>query len=113
VTPVKKFTDRKTALRRVWAAIQSLGEPAHKASNKPASKRRQKASAARIGSKTAKIMALLDRPKGATLDEIMKATRWQAHSVRGFISAVLRKRMGLEVQSSRREDGARVYSLSR
>ena len=42
----------------------------------------------------------------------MKATGWQAHSVRGFISAVLGKRMGLEVQSSRREDGARVYSLS-
>jgi hypothetical protein len=57
-------------------------------------------------------MALLERTKGATLDEIMKATGWQAHSVRGFISAVLGKRMGLAVQSSRREDGARVYSLS-
>jgi hypothetical protein len=61
----------------------------------------------------AKIMALLERPKGATLDEVMKATEWQAHSVRGFISAVLGKRMGLEIQSSKREDGARVYSTSK
>ena len=59
----------------------------------------------------AKIMALLERPKGATLDEITKATGWQAHSVRSFISAVLGKRMGLKVQSRRREDRARVYSL--
>jgi Protein of unknown function (DUF3489) len=131
VTPVKKFTDHKTALRRVWAAIQSLGEPAKKPNvaaqrsygapvpaksasrGKPAPKGRQKASAPRTGSKTAKIKALLERPKGATLDEIMKASGWQAHSVRGFISAVLGKRMGLAVHSSRREDGARVYSVSR
>ena len=72
-----------------------------------------KASTAREGSKTAKIMTLLERPKGATLDEIKNATGWQAHSVRGFISAVLGKRMGLEVQSARREDGARVYSISK
>ena len=124
--PVKKFTDRKTAVRRVWAAVQGLGEPAKKpkvAAQRPfgASVRAKsadrkashgKASAARGGSKTAKIMALLERPKGATLNEIMEATGWQAHSVRGFISAVLGKRMGLEVQSSKREDGARVYSLS-
>jgi len=135
VTPVKKFTDRKRALPRIWTAIQSLGEPAkkpnvaaqrpdgapvqaksahHKTSRgKTAPKGHQKASAARTGSKTAKIKALLERPKGASLDEITKATGWQAHSVRGFISAVLGKRMGLEVQSSRRDDGARVYSLSR
>jgi len=133
VIPVKKFRDRKTALRRIWPAIQGRGEPAKKpnvaaerlhgalapaksapgmAFSKPAPKRQQKASAPRDGSKTAKIKALLERPKGATLDEIMKATGWQAHSVRGFISAVLGKRMGLDVQSARRDDGARVYSLS-
>ena len=98
LTPVKKFMDRKTAVRRVWAAIQSLGElvkkpnvaaqrpygapvPAKSAHNKashgkPAPKGRQKASAARTGTKTAKIKALLERPKGAILDEIMKATGW-------------------------------------
>ena len=93
------------------APIQA--KSAHTASrSKPAPKGRQKATAAREGGKTAKIMALLGRPKGATLDEIMKATGWQAHSVCGFISATFHQRMKLEVQSTKRDDGIRVYSLS-
>jgi hypothetical protein len=42
----------------------------------------------------------------------MKATGWQAHSVRGFISCALGKKMGLTVASVRREDGERVYSIA-
>jgi hypothetical protein len=67
---------------------------------------------AREGSKKAEILALIERPKGATLAEIQKATGWQAHSVRGFISGTLGKKMGLTVESTRREDGERVYRLA-
>jgi hypothetical protein len=42
----------------------------------------------------------------------MKATDWQAHSVRGFISGALGKKMGLKVDSVRREDGERVYTIA-
>ena len=70
----------------------------------------RKAGAARDGSKAAKIIDLLKRPNGATLAEIMKATDWQAHSVRGFISGSLGKKMGLAVVSAKRPDGERVYS---
>jgi hypothetical protein len=73
----------------------------------------KKAESARDGSKAAKIIDLLKRPNGATLAEIMKATNWQAHSVRGFISGSLAKKMGLPVESAKREDGERVYSISR
>jgi hypothetical protein len=73
----------------------------------------KKAGAARDGSKAAKIIDLLKRPNGATLAEIMKATNWQAHSVRGFISGSLGKKMGLTVESAKRENGERVYSISR
>ena len=45
------------------------------------------------------------------LVDSMKATGWQAHSVRGFISGALGKKMGLTVDSVRREDGERVYTL--
>ena len=67
----------------------------------------------REGSKTAKVLELVQRAKGATLSEIMKATKWQAHSVRGFISGTLGKKMGLEVESAKRDDGERVYTLVR
>jgi hypothetical protein len=64
----------------------------------------------RPGSKTAKVLHLLQRSGGVTLNDLMKATDWQAHSVRGFLSG-LRKKMGLKVESSKREDGDRVYCL--
>ena len=62
--------------------------------------------------KTARVIALLERPQGATLKAIMKATYWQTHSVRGFISGHLKKKLGLKVRSSVRE-GERVYSIKR
>ena len=43
----------------------------------------------------------------------MKATDWQAHSIRGFISGTLGKKMGLKTESTKREDGERVYSLAK
>ena len=73
----------------------------------------KKVGPARDGSKAAKIIDLLKRPNGATLAEIKNATNWQAHSVRGFISGSLGKKMGLAVVSAKRENGERVYSISR
>jgi hypothetical protein len=72
-----------------------------------------KAEGPRVGSKTATVLALIQRAKGATLAEIMDATSWQAHSVRGFISGTLGKKMGLTVSSTKREDGTRVYSIAK
>ena len=67
--------------------------------------------APRAASKGAKILEMIGRAKGATLAEIMKATEWQAHSVRGFISGALRKKMGLAVESTTGADGERSYSI--
>lgn len=65
----------------------------------------------REGSKTETILGLLKRPGGASLKEIMKATEWQAHSVRGFVSGTLGKKMGLTVLSVKTGDGERSYSI--
>jgi hypothetical protein len=65
---------------------------------------------ARQGSKTAKVLDLLKRPTGATGADLRKATGWQAHSVRGFISGVLGRKLGLKVTSTF-ENGERRYAL--
>jgi len=84
-------------------------QKATKATKAP--KRQKKATAARDGSKTAKVLDLLKRSGGATLQELMKATGWQAHSVRGFLSGTVGKKMGLAVPSTKAEDGERTYSV--
>jgi hypothetical protein len=114
VTAVIRFTDRKTAVTRIWNTLQS---PAGKANGSAHSAKRVgsrgKKAMAREGSKKARILTLLKQPKGASLHEIMHATGWQAHSVRGFISGNLVKRMGLKVNSTRRSGGERSYQLMR
>jgi hypothetical protein len=137
--PVKKFTDRKTAVTRIWKAIQPLGEellrtsirdaeaklkaartaptPAQEAA--PVAPKKAKAAkqatakdaapTARDGSKKAIVLELIRRADGASLKEIMEATAWQKHSVRGFISGSLGKKMGLTVESFKRTDGERAY----
>jgi len=156
VVPVESFKSPKTAISRIWARIQGLGEAAKPkaevakpkadkkakggaqaakgapakakatkkttaAKNAPKGKTavkapkatKPKAEGVREGSKTSAILDLLRRAKGATLSEIMEATSWQAHSVRGFISGTLGKKMGLSVKSEKREDGTRVYSIAK
>ena len=55
---------------------------------------------------------MIGRAKGATLAEIMKATGWQAHSVRGFLSTAAKKHR-IKVESSKNEAGDRVYRIAR
>jgi len=66
----------------------------------------------RRSSKTAKVLALLNRPGGASLQQLQKATGWQAHSVRGFLSGALKKNMGLRIDSVKSDDGERTYRLA-
>jgi Protein of unknown function (DUF3489) len=130
---IQKFTSRNTGVNRIWAAIQSLtgdsgaqvarvapataksGKKGKKATSarKPPSRQKKPAPTVREGSKTAQVIALLEKAKGATLAELMKATGWQAHSVRGFLSGTIGKKMGLKLESTKREDGARVYSVAK
>ena len=76
-----------------------------------APKRAKVAGTARDGSKAAAVLELLKRPGGASMKELMKATGWQPHSVRGFLSGAIRKRMGMTVTSTKADDGERTYSI--
>ena len=64
----------------------------------------------RVGSKQARVIAMLHSPKGTTVEAIMLATKWQQHSVRGFLAGVVRKKLGLNLVSAVGESG-RVYRI--
>ena len=67
--------------------------------------------AIRAGTKQARIIALLQRPEGASIAEIVEATGWQAHSARGMISGALKKKLGLPVTSEKVEGRGTVYKF--
>jgi hypothetical protein len=111
-------TDKPKATKKARAGARGAHVAPAKAKSatkakatKKTPKAAKEAGAAKEGSKAAKIINLLKRADGATLAEIMKVSNWQAHSVRGFISGTLTKKMGLTVVSAKGEDGERSYSI--
>ena len=65
----------------------------------------------RPGTKLAALVMTLRRPQGATSLQLMLATGWQPHTVRGAVSGMLRKKLGLNVVLARNDSGERVYRV--
>ena len=113
-TPAKKprSAAQKAHVAPSKARSGNKANPAKKAAKGAKSAQSpKKATGAGQGSKTAKVLDLLKRSGGATLKELVKATGWQAHSVRGFLSGALGKKMGLTVTSTKAEEEERRYSV--
>ena len=66
----------------------------------------------RDNSKQALVVAMLRRPEGATIAQIMEATGWQAHTVRGTFAGAFKKKLGLDITSSKEAGGERVYHIA-
>jgi hypothetical protein len=169
--PVKKFTDRKIAVARIWQAIQRLDaesphtslteqaakpepesatpeamaevpqpvsetaqedsgvargaahvaqqeatatidtSPAAKASKRKKTAKPEQQPAAPRESKTAQVVAMLQRPEGATISEIMEKMGWLKHTVRGFMAGAMKK-AGYTVESFKLEGGERTYRIN-
>ena len=117
-SPIQAAGEQPKATKKARVAPQGAkvakkkGKSAKKATPpKKASKGAKKAKGPREGSKTNQVLELLKRPGGATAKELIKATGWQPHSVRGFLSGTIGKKMGLTVTFTKGEDGERTYSV--
>ena len=106
----------------VYVPVAAKGAPAKAkatktttaAKNAPKAKRAAKAqgiTAPREGSKTAQVVAMLQRKSGATLPEIMEKMGWQKHTVRGFMAGAMKK-AGYTVESFKPEGGERTYRIN-
>ncbi len=84
------------------ATVAEPGAPAKKAA-KPTAER---------SNKKAEVIAMMKRAKGVTLPEIMEATGWQKHTVRGFVS-ILGSKGGETIESSKNADGERTYKIAK
>jgi DNA-binding MarR family transcriptional regulator len=112
-------------LEAIGVETEAGPEAAHSAPVEPAPTRRgrpRKATPAdedtapapktRDGTKQARVIAMLRRREGATIDQIVEATAWRPHTVRGFFAGALKRKLGLEVTSEKVEGGERVYRLA-
>ena len=102
--PASKETAKPLARSNEEKKTTRKQSPRH--SQKP-----ENSSKPRKTSKTETLLGLLGRSKGASLDELMKATAWQAHSVRGFLSAVVKKKLRLKLLSEEDNKGVRRYRV--
>jgi hypothetical protein len=94
----KKVGDRKALIDQLWSAIEGLPDP-------------EPQSDATRPSKQNEVIAMLQRPEGATVAEVVSATGWQRHTVRGLFSGTLKKKLGLTLTSAKEERG-RVYRIA-
>jgi hypothetical protein len=141
VTPTETFKAAKAGASKIWESIQGLGKAAKPAQPKADKKAKGSAKAAkgapgkkatpaksapkakkspateekpkgvRGGSKTAQVVAMLQRKNGATLSEIMDKMGWQKHTVRGFMAGAMKK-AGYAVESFKPENGERTYRIN-
>ncbi len=66
----------------------------------------------RDNSKQAQVIAMLMRPEGATIAQICEATGWKQHTVRGTFAGAFKKKLGLEITSTKESGGQRLYRIS-
>ena len=88
------------------------GKGTKKASKSPATKPNKASIKPASENKKAEVIAMMRRPKGATLAEIAAATGWQRHTVRGFVS-ILGKKGGVQIDSSKNASAERTYKIGK
>src|SRR5205807_8777114 len=94
----KKVGGRGALIDQLWTAIEALPDP-----DQPSDTKRP--------SKQDAVIAMLQRPDGATVDEVASLMGWQRHTVRGLFSGTLKKKLGMTLASAQEERG-RIYRIA-
>ena len=95
----------------VASAVASVRRAKPKAEPAPDDTDTAKPVAIRAGTKQAQIIAMMQRPEGASIAEIVAATWWQSHTARGAISGALKKKLGLPIAAEKVEGRGTVYRI--
>ena len=103
------ITDAGLAAIGIEPEVANEPTPAKAAAAEPATLKERKP---REGTKQSQMIYLLRRPKGATLAEIVEATGWQQHTIRGAMAGALKKKLGLTITSEKDESRGRVYKIA-
>jgi hypothetical protein len=107
-TESEKSASTPDVPQKMKSGTAKKAKPAKKTAR---AKKASKPAAERTNKKT-EVIALMKRAKGATLAEIMAATKWQAHTVRGFVS-ILGSKGGEKIESSKSASGVRTYKIAK
>jgi hypothetical protein len=94
----RNIGDREALVDQLWSAVEALPDPDQQSETEGRSKQ-------------ATVIAMLQRPEGATVEEVASAMGWQRHTVRGLFSGTLKKKLGLALASAKEERG-RVYRIA-
>jgi Protein of unknown function (DUF3489) len=106
-----------TSRRKITSAAANAKKPTRsvesKAERVAPAKTLMKADEPKVArvTKQERVFTLLSQSEGASIEELMRATDWQQHSVRGFLAGTVKKKLGFSLTSSKPNDGARRYRI--
>jgi Protein of unknown function (DUF3489) len=110
--PKDRQTERRSLNAKAKSRQSKRSSTRPRAKSRDTSRPKRLPRTAQVGTKQDLVIQMLGRQSGASIDEIAGKTEWQTHSVRGFLSAVVRKKLGLTLISQTGKDGARRYRIT-